>query len=219
VKYLRLAIREPERCRNPLHTFLTEHEGMRLAQLWNWHEAVDGDRDLLLFRVVGALEPYTAALSEAGFVTAFEIARVDDESFYVYIEHETRTADHAFREPFLDRRVLTVPPIEFAANGETRMAVVGRAADVQAVVDGFPSEYDVRVDRVSSYGRGMAGSASPLTERQREAVVTAVDLGYYDVPRTASVEDVATELDCAPSTASNHLRKAQARLARTVADA
>lgn len=218
MRYLRLAIREPEGRRNPLHTFLTEHEGMRLAQLWNWHETTGEDRDLLLFRVVGELGPYAAALSEADFVAEYEVARVDDESFYVYVEHETRTADHAFREPFLDRRVLTVPPIEFVANGETRMQVVGRAADVQAVVDGFPDEYGVRVERVSSYGRGMAGTASPLTDRQREALVVAVELGYYDVPRTASVEDVATELDCAPSTASDHLRKAQARLAREVAD-
>lgn len=190
---------------------------MGLAQLWNWNETAGND--LLLFRVVGELAPYTAALDGAPFVADYETARIDDGSFYVYVEHETRTEDHAFREPFLERRVLTVPPIEFVANGETRMEVVGRAADVQAVLDGFPSDYDVRVDRVSSYGRGMDGAASLLTDRQREALSVAVDLGYYDVPRTASVEDVAAELDCAPSTASNHLRKAQARLARDVVDA
>lgn len=216
MKYLRLAIREPEARRNPLHTFLVEHEGMQLAQLWNWHEATDGNGDLLLFRVVGEFAPYTAALDEAAFVSAYETARIDDESFYLYVEHETRDADHAFREPFLDQRVLTAPPIEFAANGETRMEVVGRAADVQAVVDGFPPAYEVRVDRVSSYGRGMTATGSLLTERQREALAVAVELGYYDIPRTASVEDVAGELNCAPSTASDHLRKAQARLARDV---
>lgn len=218
VKYLRLAVREPEARRNPLHTFLVEHEGMRLAQLWNWHETTDDDGygDLLLFRVVGELAPYAAALDEAAFVSTYETARIDDESFYVYVEHETRAADHAFREPFLDRRVLTAPPIEFAANGETRMEIVGRAADVQAVVDGFPPAYETRVDRVSSYDRGMTAAGSLLTERQREALAVATELGYYDVPRTASVEDVAAELDCAASTASDHLRKAQARLARDV---
>lgn len=216
MKYLRLAIREPDGHRNPLHTFIVEHDGMRLAQLWNWSETDDGD--LLLFRVVGELAPYTAALDEASFVAEHRVARIDDESFYVYVEHETRPEDHAFREPFLERRVLTVPPIEFVADGETRMEIVGRAADVQAVIDGFPSEYGVRVDRVSSYDRGMTAAASLLTDRQQEVLSVAVELGYYDVPRTASVEDVATELGCAPSTASNHLRKAQARLARDATD-
>lgn len=216
MKYLRLAIREPDTHRNPMHTFLVEHEGMRLAQLWNWNER-DGE-DLVLFRVVGELAPYTAALEEVPFVAEYETARIDDESFYVYVEHETRAEDRTFREPFLERRVLTIPPIEFTPDGETRMEVVGRAADVQAVVDGFPPEYGVRVDRISTYDRGVTAFSSRLTDRQREALSVAVELGYYDVPRTASVEDVAAELDCAPSTASNHLRKAQARLARSVVD-
>ncbi|MXR22550.1 helix-turn-helix domain-containing protein [Halobacterium bonnevillei] len=41
----------------------------------------------------------------------------------------------------------------------------------------------------------------------------AVDAGYYDVPRTASQDDVAAQLDCAPSTVAEHLRKAEAALA------
>ncbi|MFB6270658.1 MAG: helix-turn-helix domain-containing protein, partial [Halobacterium sp.] len=53
-----------------------------------------------------------------------------------------------------------------------------------------------------------------LTDRQREVVETAVDLGYYDVPRTAGQDDVAAELDCASSTVAEHLRKAEAALAR-----
>lgn len=199
-----------------MHTFLMEGDAAALAQLWNWSTTEDGD--LLLFRVVGDLEPYAAALGDAPFVRDFETARIDEASFYVYVEYETRSADDAFREPFLDHRVLTMPPIEFDENGETHVEIVGRAADVQAVVDGFPAEFEVRVDEIGSHDRGATAPAATLTDRQREAVATAVDLGYYDVPRTASVEDVARELECAPSTASDHLRKAQARLARRVVE-
>jgi predicted DNA binding protein len=49
-----------------------------------------------------------------------------------------------------------------------------------------------------------------LTERQREALTAAVTHGYYDIPREADHEDVAAAMDCAPSTASEHLRKAEA---------
>lgn len=187
---------------------------VRLAQLWNWNET--GELDLLLFRVVGEMEPYRAALEEASFVADYRTAWIDDESFYVYAEHETRVADHAFREPFLEQRVLTMPPIEYAANAQTRMELVGRAGDVQAVVDGFPDEFEVRIDRIGNDQQGMEAFASLLTDRQREALSTALDLGYDDVPKTSSVEAVAEELGCATSTASNHLRKAQARLARRV---
>jgi predicted DNA binding protein len=53
-----------------------------------------------------------------------------------------------------------------------------------------------------------------LSDRQREAVRAALDIGYYDQPRGATHEDVAAALDCAPSTASEHLRKAEAELVR-----
>lgn len=217
MKYLQIAVREPPDVRNPMHTFLIESDDLELAQLWNWNTATEGV-DVILFRIVGREETYTAALEEVPFVQAYETARIDEESFYVYIEHETREADHRFREPFLDQRVLTIPPIEYAGDGLTRMEVVGRAADVQSVVDGFGPAFEVQVDRIGAYEWGVSAFDSLLTDRQREALSVAVDLGYFDVPRTASVEAVADELGCAPSTASNHLRKAQSRLARRVVE-
>ena len=215
MKYLQITVREPAEQRNPMHTFLIRHDEVQLAQLLNWN-TTDDDLDVMLFRIVGERAPYTAALEQSSFVVEYETAQIDEESFYVYIEHETRAEDSAFRDPFLERRVLTVPPIEFISDGETSVEIVGRAADLQAVLDDFPSEFDVRVDQIGDYDRGLTAFTSLLTDRQREAVSVAVGLGYYDVPRTASVEDVAAALDCAPSTASNHLRKAQARLARQV---
>lgn len=54
--------------------------------------------------------------------------------------------------------------------------------------------------------------ASLTVSAKREALEAGSRTGYYDVPRTGSIEDVASELDCAASTASNHLRKAESRL-------
>ncbi|WP_049985457.1 helix-turn-helix domain-containing protein [Halobellus rufus] len=216
MKYLQLTVREPPASRNPMHEFLIESDDASLAQLWNWSTTPD-EIDVVLFRVVGDREAYTAALDEAAFVVDYATARLDDESFYAYVEHATREEDAAFREPFLHRRVLTIPPIEFTDDGETRMDIIGRPADAQAVVDEFPAEFDVRVEQISTYEQGLDVSASLLTERQREAVAVAVDLGYYDVPRTATVADVAAELGCASSTASSHLQKAHAQFAHKIA--
>lgn len=55
-------------------------------------------------------------------------------------------------------------------------------------------------------------TAATLTARQREAVEAALSLGYYDIPREASYEDVAEAMGCAPSTAAEHLRKAEGKL-------
>jgi len=57
-----------------------------------------------------------------------------------------------------------------------------------------------------------------LSDRQREATDAALDLGYYEIPREADHRDVASALDCAPSTTAEHLRKAEAKLVESILD-
>jgi predicted DNA binding protein len=57
-----------------------------------------------------------------------------------------------------------------------------------------------------------AGSEVGLTERQIKTLKTAVDMGYFDTPRRASIKDVAKKLAVSPSTAVEHLRKAQKKV-------
>jgi len=51
-----------------------------------------------------------------------------------------------------------------------------------------------------------------LTERQRECVTAALRLGYFEVPRGATLAEVAEELDVDTSTASETIRRAVARV-------
>ncbi|SDX86369.1 helix-turn-helix domain-containing protein [Halobellus clavatus] len=53
---------------------------------------------------------------------------------------------------------------------------------------------------------------SDLTERQREVIETAHELGYFEHPKGANAGDVAAELDIALSTFSEHLAAAQRKL-------
>jgi len=215
MKYLHLTLREPPEWRNPMHTFLMEHEAMQKAQLLNWNTS-DPEIDIIFFRIVGAMEPYTDALEQSQFILGYETTWIDDDSFYAYIEHETREEDVHFREAFIERSILTIPPIEYTADGETKVEIVGRDADVQAVVDDIPEKLDVQIDQIGVYDRDLAVFSAALTDRQQEALLAAIDVGYYEVPREGSVEDVAAELGCAASTASNHLRKAESTLVRQV---
>ncbi|WP_439028445.1 helix-turn-helix domain-containing protein [Haloarchaeobius sp. DT45] len=51
-----------------------------------------------------------------------------------------------------------------------------------------------------------------LTDRQHEALRIAYELGHFDIPRQASLEDVAAELGISPSSVSERLRRAQTQL-------
>ncbi len=55
-----------------------------------------------------------------------------------------------------------------------------------------------------------------LTARQQEVVEVAFDAGYFDVPRNASTEEVAAELELDASTVSEHLQRAERNLLSTV---
>jgi len=50
-------------------------------------------------------------------------------------------------------------------------------------------------------------SDAPLTEPQREALTTAQELGYFEIPRRASLADVATELGISAQSLSERLRR------------
>ena len=51
-----------------------------------------------------------------------------------------------------------------------------------------------------------------LTDAQREALLTAHEMGYFAIPRTASLADVAAELDISASSCSERLRRAHQHL-------
>jgi len=61
-------------------------------------------------------------------------------------------------------------------------------------------------------GETAAPAHTAMTDAQREALVTAHEMGYFDVPRNATLADVADELGVAPPSLSERLRRAQSHL-------
>jgi predicted DNA binding protein len=50
---------------------------------------------------------------------------------------------------------------------------------------------------------------SSLTKQQREALVAALEQGYFEVPRGSTATDVAEELDISKSSFLGRLKRAQ----------
>jgi hypothetical protein len=69
--------------------------------------------------------------------------------------------------------------------------------------------------RLGSYD-GEEDLTDALTDRQREVIRTAFDMGYYEVPREASTEAVAAELGLDGSTVAEHLQRAERNVLRRV---
>lgn len=75
---------------------------------------------------------------------------------------------------------------------------------------GHCDEHDLRLDVRSVYNpsKPEAGPWFGLTERQRQALLLAVERGYYDIPRRASTVDIAEELGISDQAMTERLRRA-----------
>lgn len=83
-------------------------------------------------------------------------------------------------------------------------------------IAGIIEEYEdagvsLTLQRLGDY-EGESKPLDELTDRQREVIQTAYDLGYFEIPREASTEDVAEELGIDSSTATEHLQRAERNL-------
>lgn len=102
-------------------------------------------------------------------------------------------------------------PIEVAdpVAQSLRVTEVGREAELQQLVEATRERIDVTIEQVGEY-RSVTGQAmDELTDRQRQVLGQAVELGYYDEPRNVTHADIARTLDCSASAVGQHLRRAE----------
>ena len=100
-------------------------------------------------------------------------------------------------------------PVEYRSDGTVRLVVVGPTAAEQAAVEEVPETDEVEVLAVGERLAGRIDSRLDLTRRQFVAVTVAVESGYFEVPREATLEDVASRLGCSTGTAGELLRRAE----------
>lgn len=75
-----------------------------------------------------------------------------------------------------------------------------------SVFDTMGMEYTI------DYVRDVEDEGDLLTDKQREVVNKAHELGYYDTPREVSLSEVAEQLDIAKSTCSEMLHRAEGKI-------
>ncbi len=195
---------------HPMQRFIRHGDVVTHEELLTWNLGrEEGVEYELFYAEVTDPERYRGAIEAIDSIRWHRTARVDDRSLYVFACQETREEDVSLRRAFGELELVVVPPIVYDSEAAMRMTVVGQEADLGTLVGRIPGEIEVTIEGVGEYDRRHARVAGALTDRQAEAVRTAVDLGYYDVPRSASLAAVAAALDCAESTASDHLRKAE----------
>lgn len=177
------------------------------VQVVNWNLATTPAAFLL--RIEGAYRRFEALLQADPDVNECEILPMTENRCYCFVSG-TGTRD-AWRlwEQFMSGSLMTIPPAEWNPDGSYTFTIIGTQADIQSAVETVPESVSVTVEAVGGTDVAEDSVLDRLTDRQRVAVETAIECGYYDAPRGATIADVAHELDCATSTAAEHLHKAE----------
>jgi len=209
MKYLDMRLHLPDGMLHPMQAFIREEDAVRYEEMLAWRVRSDQDIEYALYYVEGDLERYRGAVSEIQTVVDCRITPIDEASAHVWVCEETRPETRAWRTAFVDRQLIVVPPIRFDDTAGMSMTIVGDGGDIHDTLEQMPPEVDVTVNEIGTYDRRGGTVAGTLTDRQLTAISTALQLGYYEVPREGTLDDVADELECAESTASVLLRRAE----------
>lgn len=195
---------------HPMFDVMANAPFVEYATALQWNLSDDGFG--ILHYVEGDVDAFEAAAESVEVVLDYDVEPVREGAFYAYVRDAGTPGLRAMLDPLENGGVVVVPPIEYGSDGTVTLSAFGPADEIQTLYEATPSTLDVAVQAVGGLGSVRPIAASRLAPRQRDAVEAALALGYYEIPREASHEDVADALGCAPSTAGEHLRKAEATL-------
>lgn len=214
VKSLHLRVRHTADTIDPMHRFVCESPAVDREVLVEGK--VDDGVRTLLFYVEGDRAAYADAVAARPDVESYDVTPDGDDAFFLYVRARNDDTERELFAAFEQDTVVVAGPVVFHPDMTMELTVVGHPADLQAVVDDLPAAMSVDVTSVGEYA---GWNERGLTDRQREALRVAWRVGYYEVPRDDGVEAVADELDCAVSTASSVLRRAESTLVANALDA
>lgn len=198
----------PEEMLHPFHRRIVAADGVTRADLLIWGP-MSTISTLTWFD--GPPDAVASVFEAVDSTTATELVP-GDEGTYAFVHQTKYEFPDVLLELVAESPVVYVPPIRFFDDGRVEFEVAGQSEFLAAFHGGLADVADVTIERVVEFDRW--GSPATVTERQAAALDAAVDVGYYDVPRSGGLGDVAERLDCATSTAGELLRKAESSVIR-----
>lgn len=199
---------------HPMYDLLVHAPYIERATAMHWNYS--GSELGMMHYIEGDAAAFRADIDAIPEILDYELTVAGEESFYVYIRDATNARLRELLELVEQSPAVVIPPVEYASDGTVSYSVFGPSKEIQLAIDQIPDPITVTVDEIGGLARVPSVLESMLSDRQREAIKAARELGYYEIPREASYEDVAQKIGCAPSTTAEHLQKAESKLLRTV---
>jgi predicted DNA binding protein len=171
------------------------------------------DGTVLLFaEASGSQERYKQIMTESSHVISYLTAG-EDRWMAVSQFEPTETVRRAL-ELQRESHLVIDTPIRFTSEGHLKVTYLGTNTIFRRLYEYVEdTEYmTVEVLETGDYEANESSFSRMITSRQEEILETAVDLGYYNEPRQASLEDISEVVGITPGTVGEHLRKVEERV-------
>jgi hypothetical protein len=211
VKSVGIELRYERDALSPIHEGICSSPALE-RELILGGQAVDGVETITSF-VEGDPAAYEPLVADGEGVRQYEITPVED-GFFLYLRQELGSEGLSLLDALAQDTVVVVPPMEVRSDRTMRLTLVGHPDDLGTILETVPEGVSLDV----LWARDELTVSGSVSDRQREALEVARELGYYEVPRRNGIEAVAAELECAVSTASELLRRGEARAVEGILD-
>ena len=167
-----------------------------------------------LYRGRGNLDRVAGVLEAQPDVLAYDVSGEYDGLAYLHFEPSDTVL--SLLTLVQENEVVLRTPIDCLDDGGVRVTIVGDDRTIQRTVEGIPDDLTLSLEGIGDYHPDSDQLYSVLTERQREILETAVEMGYYEVPRGATHEDIARAIGLSAGTVGEHLRKVEGKVLSTL---
>jgi hypothetical protein len=152
-----------------------------------------------------------------GAVVQIEVERRCDEDALAgldYVDTFTHVAERAGSHVYVVSFTAPGLPEHLEATADDLIGTCDPEVDERGATMSIVGPHEAISEQLQRIG-GYDGPEYPLdglTSRQREVVETAWEMGYYEVPKDVSADQVALELGLDSSTVNEHLQRAERNL-------
>ncbi|MEF8784970.1 MAG: helix-turn-helix domain-containing protein [Haloarculaceae archaeon] len=170
----------------------------------------DDERTLLHFHAEGEIEGFVDRLDEEEEIDYLQVTEGGSVAQCRCLLHDECVLRALTTAGFMPHEIRIVDGTE-----RFRGSVVGRDV-LREVIQTAQQLGNVTLERVAEITAGNSAEKeldttieSSLTKQQREALVAALDQGYFNIPRGATATDVADELGISKSSFLGRIKRAQ----------
>ncbi|WP_049901345.1 helix-turn-helix domain-containing protein [Natrinema sp. J7-1] len=210
MRYAKCVIIPDDEGLHPLDRRIADHPDVTRELLYNVNLLAD-ETIVALYRFSGKRTVLESILSESPMVNQYQLSSADGEHHaYIHLEAHDRLV--GLLSMLRQFEFIYDTPLEFPRRGGLRVTMIGDVKSFQAAVPDVPDGIRLKLLKTGRYEPNTDRLFSQLTARQQEILRTAVDMGYYDVPRAVTHDDIGEELGCTGGTVGGHLRKIESTI-------